>query len=244
MVRFPDRKLTVICLANGAASSSALAMQVADLYLPAERDSGSASSGGAPTAAAPSAAPTAALAEADWDKFLGRYKADSGPIWTVTRRGDELAVASTSGLKFTARPIGALEFESTDRPLLARLVFGMDEGGRVASITQTMANTGDVRLTLIPEMADPAAGLADFEGVYDSEELGAWMTMSVSEGRLWATGAGEPQPFPLNRDSPDGFSVWGFDAIFTRGDDGQIDGFIMNSPRASGMRFVKRPWGR
>jgi len=240
-VRFPDQKLTVICLANGTASTSALAMQIADLYLPVGRDDGSASSSGGVTAAAPSAAPTIAIPAADWDKFLGRYKAESGPIWTITRSGDELAIVSTSGLAFAARPIGALEFESTDRPVLARLDFGTDNGGKIAGITQTMPNTPDVRLTLIEVMADPASGLADFEGDYDSEELGSSMKLSVSGGRLMATGAGEPEPFPLNRDAPNDFSVWGFDALFTRDEDGKVDGFIMNSQRASGMRFVKRP---
>jgi hypothetical protein len=31
--------------------------------------------------------------------------------------------------------------------------------------------------------------------------------------------------------------------VFTRGKGGKVDGFIMNTPRASGMRYVKRPPG-
>jgi CubicO group peptidase (beta-lactamase class C family) len=244
MVRFPDKKLSVICLANlGTIGSGALALQVADLYL-SEQDGGAGNDGGTTTAAAPpaspSGAPTIAISDADWDKFLGRYKADAGPTWTVTRRGDELAIVSTSGLTFAARPIGALEFESTNRPQLARLAFGTDEGGKIAGITQTIANTPAVRLTVIEKMTDAAAGLSDFEGMYDSEELGSWMKASVSEGQLWFSSIGEPEAYPLNRDVPNGFSVWGFEAIFTRGSDGKVDGFIMNAPPASGMRFVKR----
>ncbi|MFM9995769.1 MAG: serine hydrolase domain-containing protein [Phycisphaerales bacterium] len=242
MVRFPDRKLSVICLANiGTAQSTTLALQVAGLYLPGGQDGSAGAPAGGAAAAPPSGAPTFAIPEADWDKFLGRYKAGSGPIWTVTRNGGELAIVSTSGLTFAARPIGALEFESTNRPQLARLAFSTDDHGKVAWITQTMADTPDVRLTPLEAMADPAAGLADFDGVYDSEELGTSVVASVSEDQLWFAGAGEPGPYPLNRFAPDGFSVWGFEAVFTRGNDGKVDGFIMNTPRASGMRFVKSP---
>jgi CubicO group peptidase (beta-lactamase class C family) len=243
MVRFPEQRLSVICLANiGTAHPTALALRVAELYLPDGED-GTSPTAAEATSAAPSAAPTRTIPETDWDKFLGRYKADSGSIWTVTRAGGNLAIASTSGLTFTARPIGALDFESTDRPQLARLVFGTSGEGKIASITQTIAETSDVRLTRIEVLADPAAGLSEFEGVYDSEELGASMTASVSGGQLWFVGAGEPEAYPLSRFAPEGFSVWGFEAIFTRGSDGKTDGFVMNSPRASGMRFVKRARG-
>lgn len=243
-VRFPDTKLSVICLANiGTAQPSAMALRVADLYLaPPGGQDGSAGNPAvaAPTASAPSAAPTVTIHEAEWEKLLGRYKAESGPTWTVTRSGDELAIVSTSGLKFAARPIGTLEFESTDRPQLARLVFGAEERGTIGSITQTMANTPDIRLTRIETLVDAAAGLADFAGVYDSDEVGGSVTASVSGGQLMFAGAGEPGPYPLSRWAPEGFSVWGFEAVFTRGSDGKVDGFIMNTPRASGMRYVKR----
>ena len=108
------------------------------------------------------------------------------------------------------------------------------------SLAQTMADAPAVRLTPIAAMADVSAGLADFEGAYESDEVGASVKASVSGGQLWFAGAGELEPYPLSRDTPNGFSVWGFEAIFTRGSDGNVDGFIMNSPRASGMRYVKR----
>lgn len=242
MMRFPERKLTVICLANGAAGSSALAAQVANLYLPGGPDA-SAAGAAQPATPAPSASPTITIPDAEWDKFLGRYKAETGPIWTLGRSGNELSIVSSSGLRFTARPIGPLEFESTNRPQQARLVFAANAGGKIAGITQTIATppTPDVRLTPLEEVPDPAAGLDDFVGTYDSDELGVWMKATVSDGKLMFESVAEPKPFPLNRFAPSGFAVWGFDAVFTRGGDGKVDGFIMNSSRASGMRFVKRP---
>ena len=247
LVRFPDSKLSVICLANlGTIEANALAMRVADLYLPAaEGEATTDIPAAAPAAATPSAAPTFAIPEAEWDKFLGRFKADTagGSIWTVTRDSNTLAIVSTSGLTFTARPIGSLEFESTNRPQLARLVFSADDSGGITVITQTMANIPDVRLVRLEPMLDPAAGLADFEGTYDSEELGTSVKASVENGQLMFKTAGEPEPFALSRFDPNGFSVWGFEAIFTRGSDGHVDGFIMNAPPASGIRFVKRAAG-
>lgn len=241
LVRFPDSKLSVICLANiGTASPTALALRVADLFLSDGQASGGETPAGPPAVAAPSASPTIRIAEADWDKFLGRYKAETGPTWTVTRSGDELAIVSTTGLTFAARPVGALEFESTNRPQLARLVFSAGDSGGLDTITQTIAQTPTVRLARMETMADPAAGLADFEGMYHSEELASSVKASVSKGQLWFEGAGEPGPYPLNRDAHNRFSVWGFEAVFTRGSDGAVDGFTMNSQRASGMRYVKR----
>ncbi len=240
LVRFPDSKLSVICLANiGTAHPTAMALRVADLYLSEGGDDAD-DAPASPTRAAPSSAPTFAMPEADWDRFVGRYKADAGPTWTLTRYADSLSISSTSGLAFIARPIGALEFESTDRPQLARLTFNADGAGKVASITQTMADTPQVRLTRIDTPTDASAGLADFAGTYDSEELGASMKATVSNGQLWFTNAEDLEPYPLNRFGRDGFFVWGYDAIFTRASDGAVDGFVMNAPPASGMRFVKR----
>lgn len=246
MVRFPDKKLSVICLANvGTVNSTELALQVADLYLSEGQNQVSPgtnnSNPGGTTPAVPSTAPTAALPEPDWAKFPGRYKAQAGPIWTVTRSGDQLAIVSSSGLTFAARPIGSLEFESTNRPKLARLVFRANGRGKIASITQTIADTPDLQLTPIEAIADPTAGLADFEGVYDSEEVGGWMRASVTDGQLRFTTNDEFSPFPAIRYAPDSFSALPIDFLFTRGSNGKVDGFTVNTPRASGMRYLKRP---
>lgn len=243
LVRFPEQKLSVICLANIVTIDSAImARRVADLYL-SDSAAGTDAAPQAQATAAPSATLTVSMSAGDWDKFLGRYKADAGPIWTVTRAGDTLAIASSSGLRFSARPIGAMEFESTDRPQLARLAFRTDDRGKIISLTQTIADTPQVRLMPIETLTDPAAGLADFEGMYDSDEIGGSVKASVSAGQLWFAGAGEAEPYPLSRDASNSFSVWGFEAVFTRGSDGKVDGFIMNTSRASGMRYLKRAPG-
>ncbi len=241
MVRFPALRLSVICLANlGTTDATALALQVADLYLPKDGSHNAIPSGTTATAT-PSAAPTFAIPEADWAKFPGRYKADSGSIWTLTRSGDQLAILSTSGLRFAARPIGALEFESTDRPQRARLVFDMDADGKIAGITQTMADTPDVHLKAMDAMTDLAAGLSDFEGMYDSDEAGGWMSVTASGGQLRIKHFEGFDAYPVGRDEPNTFSVPGLELVFTRGSDGQVDGIIVNKPRTKGIRYVKRP---
>lgn len=246
LARFPDEKLTVICLANLASiNASALALRVADLYLSDAQgaDASDATAGaGQVTPAAPSAAPTITLADADWEKLLGRYKANApgGPTWTVTRRGNDLAVRSSSGLAFVARPIGPLTFESIDRPIRATLTFGTDAAGNLASITQNMASTPDVILTRIQPVSDPAAGLDDFVGTYDSAEIGGWMRITVADGKLVLTSTEEYPPFPIERSSADTFSIPGFEIAFTRDAAGKVDGLAVNSPRASGMRYEKR----
>ncbi len=249
LVRFPDHQLSVICLANlGTISPTPLALRVADLYLPGALDSTANAGAANPTPvipAAPSATPTIALADADWEKFLGRYKASGaggggGPTWTITRSADTLAIRSSSGLAFAARAIGPMEFESTDRPQLARLTFAADSAGKVTTITQTIADTPDVHLTRIKTLADPAAGLDDFAGMYDSAEIGGWMRATVSEGKLFLASTDEYDPFPVERSAPDAFSLPGFEVLFTRDTSGTVDGFTVNVPRASGMRYTKR----
>lgn len=246
LVRFPDHKLSVICLANlGTISPTQLALRVADLYLPDAPESADANAGSptAVTPATPSAAPTVTLADGDWEKFLGRYKANGpgGPTWTLTRRADVLAVRSSSGLAFVARPIGPLEFESIDRPIRATLTFGTDAAGNLTSITQDMANTPDVVLSRIVPVADPAAGLEDFVGTYDSAEIGGWMRTSVADGKLLVTTTDLGDPFPVERSAPSTFSLPGFELNFTRDASGTVDGITVNVPRASGMRYTKRP---
>ena len=250
LARFPNEKLTVICLANLASiNASALALRVADLYLSDSQgaDASDATAGaGQITPAAPSAAPTITLADADWEKLLGRYKANTpgGPTWTITRRADVLSVRSSSGLAFTARPIAPLEFESIDRTQLARLTFSADASGALTTITQTIADTPNVVLTRVVPVTDPAAGLDDFAGTYDSTEIGGWMRITVAEGKLFLTSTEEYPPFPIERSSADAFNIPGFEITFIRNASGKVDGITVNVPRASGMRYTRRPSDR
>lgn len=249
LVRFPEEKLTVICLANlGTIRPTPLALRVADLYFDDTPDTGAMTS--APDApAAPSAAPTITLADADWERFLGRFKAGNagpgGPTWTVTRREQVLIVRSSSGLAFTARPIAPLEFESIDRTQLARLTFASaigtaDASGALTTITQTIADTPDVVLTRVVPMTDPAAGLDDFVGAYDSSEIGGWMRITTSGGKLLVASTDLGDPFPVERSAPDTFALPGFELVFTRDAAGKVEGITVNVPRASGMRYAKR----
>lgn len=248
MVRFPDEKLTVICLANlGTISPTQLALRVADLYLPDAPESADANAGSltAVTPAAPSAAPTITLADGDWEKFLGRFKANNpgGPTWTVTRRDQMLMVRSSSGLAFTARPIGPLVFESVERPQLARLTFGVDTDSAISTITQTIPDVPDIVLARVVTVADHAAGLEDFVGTYDSPEIGGWMRFTVADGKLFVTSTDLGDPFPVERSAPDTFALPGFELVFTRDAAGKVDGITLNVPRASGMRYAKQATG-
>ncbi|MBI1850070.1 MAG: hypothetical protein HYR85_06975 [Planctomycetes bacterium] len=179
------------------------------------------------------------------DPFEGR--APSGEREPRDERGESRFLSRecgcTTGLTFAARPVGALEFESTNRPQRARLVLSKGEGGKITSITQTMADAPDVRLTPIEVMTDVAAGLADFEGTYDSDETGKWMKASVSGGQLRVVYFEDSEPYPVGRDEPNGFSVPGLEWIFTRGSDGKVDGLIVSTPRTKGVRYVKRAPG-
>ncbi len=247
LIRFPDHKLSVICLANlDTISPTQLALRVADLYLPDAPEPADANVGSptAATPATPSAAPTVTLADGDWEKFLGRFKASGGaggPTWTITRRENTLAIRSTSGLAFVARPIGPLVFESVERPQLARLTFDPDTDGAISTITQTIPDVPDIVLTRIVPVADPAAGLDDFVGTYDSSEIGGWMRISSADGKLFVISTDLGDPFPVERSAPNTFSLPGFELNFTRDASGTVDGITVNVPRASGMRYTKRP---
>lgn len=245
MVRFPDERLTVICLANlGTISSTQLALRVADMYLSEGQDSAD-SNPTSVTFATPSASPTITLADADWERFLGRFKAQSpgGPTWTITRRADTLAVRSSSGLAFTARPIGPLEFESLDRPQLARLAFATDAAGTITTITQTIPDTPNVVLARVVSLSDPGAGLDDFVGAYDSTEIGGWMRITSADGKLLVASTDLGDPFPVERSAADTFALPGFELVFTRDGFGKVDGITVNVPRASGMRYIKQAIG-
>lgn len=237
MTRFPEHRLTVICLGNvGSFQATQSAMRVADLYLP----EGAGGDGPQATFEAATDAPTVAMDEAALERFGGTYRTDTGTVWSVTRRGEVLAVASSSGLRFTARPVGAMEFESVDRPIAARLTFSAGVDGTMVAIRQVMAGQTDLAFVRIEPMADAAAGLEEFAGMYESEEVGGWLRASVGEGQLMVTSSEDDDAFAIGRFERDGFALPGFELRFTRSGDGRVDGFVLNTPQARGIRYDRR----
>lgn len=236
-VRFPELGLSVICLGNiGTFDASGSAFRVADLYLRGvpDGDHGRKAQAESPT--------NGSIPETELDRFAGRYRAAAGVIWTVTRDGATLAISSTSGLKFNARPVGPLEFESTNRRDLALLAFHLNVRGEIASVSQRIENQMETQLDRLEPGDVPEGGLDEFAGIYDSAEVGSWMRMSVSDGTLGYIAATEAaRPTPMTRIAPNTFGSWGFDVVFTRDSSGKIDGFTVNMDRAKGMRYIRRP---
>ncbi len=93
-----------------------------------------------------------------------------------------------------------------------------------------------------PFSAPGIAELAAYTGAFVSEELlGATYVIKVVKDKLVLKRRDIPEA-ELKAMAPDKFALpaYGFNAEFTRGNDGKINGFKVNAGRAAGIVFVKK----
>ena len=78
-----------------------------------------------------------------------------------------------------------------------------------------------------------------FAGEYHSDKLGVTYTLVVEKGNLFFRHRTAPKA-PLDSTCEDTFSIHNIEIGFTRNDQNQVSGFILNSGRAKNLRFTKQ----
>ncbi len=238
LIRFPDQKLSVICLCNRAdANPSRLAQTVADLYLADHLASGEAE-GGAPVPGESDAEPTIELAAEDLDAFAGAYRlADELEILRIEREESGLVAAFSSEQRFAIRPVAAERF------------VGETSGGNafelVFSATGAVLSFGADRDPSVyekVELARPTAeSVARLAGDYRCDELMTTVRLSA-EGtslRLAHENPHKDKPEePFVPTFPDTFDSDGFTIQVDRGEDGKVAAIRLGVGRVRNIRCV------
>ncbi len=175
LARFPDQRLSVICLCNrGDASPSRLVQEVADLYLAdhlAESD-GADETDDAPTSAGES---TIELPAAVLDSYSGAYRPEGSlSVIIVERRETGLAVAFSRDAAYEIRPVAADRFVGEGRRGSFEVVF--TDAGATFSFGPERDETVYEKVELVTPSTERVAALA---GDYRCDELMTTVRLSA-----------------------------------------------------------------
>ncbi|MBX3147267.1 MAG: beta-lactamase family protein [Gemmatimonadales bacterium] len=231
LVRLPEHDLgvAVLCNANHAAPTL-LAEQVVDIVL-----------GAALPARADSIVPAgAASTAAELAEHAGYYRNERDLYRFAVHEG-----ALRFGLTPPGRPLRALGGNryQLGADSLGLFTFRQRDGRWVVERPHPYIAGRIMELAASPAGAPTADQLAAYAGEYWSEDVGAAATVSVKEGRL-VIRHHRGDEVPLRPSIADGFVPVGSGSgryQFQRhGDSWSVVGFVIDTDRAHGIRFVRR----
>jgi hypothetical protein len=238
MYRFPEQRLTVVCLCNnGGISPTSLVEKIADIYLADHFASNKKVD--QKTERAP--AEIIKLSEQELARFTGvfanpagefarRLYMKMGKLWYSVSEGDEYELA----------PVGRNRFIMRGVPEKIELVVAFGDAGSPSQVSMIIDDGKPIVYQAVKAAPDAPAQLAEFIGSYYSEELDAQYTLSLVGNKLAARKkVGDeliltPQFADVFGNSDRGISV-----KFSRGQNGVITGFLLNTSRMKGLAFKK-----
>jgi hypothetical protein len=240
IVRFPDEKFTVICLANlGTMDPSGLAFKVADIYLagklkePEKKEEKKAEAAPAP----------AAVSEKDAAPLVGNYQDLKFGRWLEITFKDGKLSASLQRRNFVLFPSGPMNFEIHVGLRTIKLEFTPAAGQPAKVKVIYPGDEVDIFEKAAPLKPLTPAQLAQYAGVYVSHELlNVEYQVVVEKDGLILKSRTVPKA-ALKPMAPDRFTTpeFGFNIEFLwepNKADG-IAGFKLGVGRAGGIEFVK-----
>jgi CubicO group peptidase (beta-lactamase class C family) len=232
MIRFPEQRFTVICLANlKSIDPTDLARQIADIYLAEEFTE--------PEKTSPGEPPAAELSTSEMEDKLGFYRGvKSGVIWEFTMQDGKL-IAEFGGMSFQIAPtepgryksVGALfdiriELESHGPPNPIMMSIQID-GDKVDVLERVRSASLDIER------------LMDYSGDYYCAELDVTYRLRIENDELILGRRNSPQEH-LKPVSHDLFKGTRTSFEFARNAQSQITGFDLGAGRVRNIRFIKQ----
>jgi CubicO group peptidase (beta-lactamase class C family) len=238
LVRFPDERFSVICLANlGTMDPFGLCLKVADIYLAGKLKE--------PAKTEEKKAEATAVPEKDLALVAGNYQERKFGQWLeiALKEGKLLAGPFRGGRTFPLVPTGPGTFEVRPGQTKVKLEFVRGAAGTPDSI-RIVPPGGEETLY---EKAAPlgrltAAALAQCAGAYVSHELldAEYQVIVEKDGLVLSTR--NIHRAPLKAMAPDKFTELEFGANieFVHDARGAVTGFRLGVGRAGGIEFVKK----
>ena len=232
LIRFPEQRLSVICLANlDEVPSPELARRVAGLYLAGEMEPEE-----RPTAPAAVELPEEALAA-----YAGAYRSQqSGRVYRLVLEQGRLVFRHPAGYGVALVPLGADRFQTEAGGWIGfTAAFAPAGPDRPRQMLLTPDNDPPLTLDEVPLPAVDAAALPEYAGRYYSPELRVAYHLEARDNALWLR-VGYAPPTLLEYVGGDDWQFKAMMVHFTRGRSGQVSGLEMRTGRAHGVRFGKR----
>lgn len=241
MVRFPDQKLTVICLANfAAADPTGMAHKVADLYLAGQLKTdapgAAAGAGGAPS-------PYAKIVEVSAEELsrkVGSYYDRRGGIFRkVVLEGGKLYYVRSATSRSELSPVSVERFRLLGVPVVAEITFRPADAGGPARLEFSDGGRPIV-LERVEAFTPTAEQLAAYAGDYYSEELDVVHRLRVRDGRLHVSVGNNPEEIPVEPMVADEFNARGVVLRFRRDAQQRVERLALDAGRVKGIVFVRR----
>jgi len=232
LLRFPQQHFSVAVLCNVAsANASALAAQVADLYLADVLQ---------PLPQAEAEPVEVKIDPRVFDAYAGEYAVDNNGqpvVMTFGRQGERFFLQPPGQPPVEIFPTSETEFFIKVAP--GRIAFQREADDKVNRVVLRWGQ-GDLIGQRIVAAPTSARSLSDFAGVYYAEELDGELRLAVLDARLFVSNSSGSRT-PLAQRSEQSFALPGGAALeFARGADGQMGGFVYSSSRVRGLKFVRR----
>lgn len=234
MVRFPDQKFTVICLANlGTINPSRLCMKIADIYL-AEKFK------------KPEKAPkkkkkikTITLAKKELEEKAGNYQDKKTGMWTIISMKEDKLVIEEGRRKYVLSPLSKTSFQALEAPLEISIDFIPDNKGRTYKAKLTIEGE-EINLVKAPKLSQlTRTQLEEYVGAFYNDELPVTYKLAVEKGKLVFRHKNAPKG-PLRAMDRDKFTIGWFNIEFIRDKRKRIQGFLLGAGRAANIEFVKQ----
>lgn len=220
LVRFPEKKLSVVVLSNGSANPDEKALKIAQLYLDLKP---------AAAAAAPAAAPAAVTVPAE---ELARY----AKTYFNKRGGGYRRVEVRDGKLLYGprelRPVGGAKFALDGGPTPVFITFR--ENSALVEVEGEAPN----EIPAVQLVTPDAAALVPYAGEYRSEELQATHRLRVKDGALHLR-AGYDVERKLEPRERDVFETPGVIVRFQR-TNGAISGYTIAAGRVTNIAFTRK----
>ncbi|HXI89350.1 MAG TPA: serine hydrolase domain-containing protein [Blastocatellia bacterium] len=236
-VRFPDQRFSVVCFCNLSTSNpSMLTRRVADIYLADQLKQEPPK----PKPAAPVTANTEKLTEQELAAKTGVYTERKSET-TVRLEMKEGKLTAAMGAGFPLVPLAKDRFQVLGAP--ATVTFEGEANGHPQRML--VLNEGEKEplvFEYVEASAAPAAAqLAEYAGIYYSDELDTRYMIIVQDDKL-VVRRRKFEDAALTPSSADDFRVANIGSIkFTRDSQKHVSGFELNAGRVRHLRFSKEP---
>ena len=241
MTRFPERRFSVVCLANNTEIDAAqMTRRIADIYLandfePVPKQD----------EAKPAPVEFVELARADLEDKVGAYRmGPRGAIWRIELEAGTLRWTDHRGNTSDLRPVNATHF----RPLGSLIdhnsfLFAREDPSQRYALTLKWPE-GSQQLTPVELVVPSADQLEQFTGRYFSDELTTTYRIKVDARSLWlrVNNRGWERLAPVVGDQFTPAARRDFDnrlLTFRRGASGEVVGLDAALFRIAGVPFVR-----
>ncbi|MEE9502771.1 MAG: serine hydrolase domain-containing protein [Candidatus Aminicenantaceae bacterium] len=240
MIRFPEQRLSVICLANlSTFDPSGMARRVADIYLAdLIKDKG-----GDKIKSEPEKPKFIEISEEALKAKTGNYynkKRDA--IWNIVLRKDKLQVRAPF-TRFLISPISPTRFVAEGVPFRLEIEFDKNEDGRSYTLHawQEGSELGTYDLIQVVELKPEE--LKAYVGKYYSGELDTAYLLRLKKGKIFIRHENPYMSYPKAALKPtfmDRFQVERWKLNFIRNKNEDIIGFKVNAGRVQNIFFEKQ----